>query len=62
MIDFSASWCGPCKSFEPAVRHMAVKFTDVSFVKVDVDELPVSIHSFFFGIKKKCFHLFVGNP
>ncbi|RID67660.1 hypothetical protein BRARA_D02733 [Brassica rapa] len=27
-------------SFEPAVRHMAVKFTDVSFVKVDVDELP----------------------
>lgn len=40
VIDFSASWCGPCKSFEPAVRHMAVKFTDVSFVKVDVDELP----------------------
>ncbi|KAF3553575.1 hypothetical protein F2Q69_00018069 [Brassica cretica] len=40
VIDFFASWCGPCKFIEPAFRHMAVKFTDVSFVKVDVDELP----------------------
>ncbi|KAJ0259190.1 Thioredoxin domain-containing protein [Hirschfeldia incana] len=41
VIDFYASWCGPCKFIEPAVIAMAVnKFTDVSFVKVDVDELP----------------------
>ncbi|KAJ8775238.1 hypothetical protein K2173_020242 [Erythroxylum novogranatense] len=31
-IDFAASWCGPCKFMEPAVRAM--------FVKIDVDELP----------------------
>ncbi|GMI99202.1 thioredoxin 2, THIOREDOXIN H2, Arabidopsis thioredoxin h2 [Hibiscus trionum] len=40
VIDFSASWCGPCKFMEPALNDMAAKFTDVEFVKLDVDELP----------------------
>ncbi|CAH8318537.1 unnamed protein product [Eruca vesicaria subsp. sativa] len=40
VIDFYATWCGPCKFFEPAFIDMAVKFTDVDFVKLDVDKLP----------------------
>ncbi|CAN1322304.1 Thioredoxin H2 [Linum perenne] len=40
VIDFAASWCGPCRFIEPAVNAMAEKFTDVSFAKIDVDELP----------------------
>ncbi|XP_065877155.1 thioredoxin H2 [Euphorbia lathyris] len=40
VIDFAASWCGPCKFMEPEVKAMAEKFTDVSFAKIDVDELP----------------------
>ncbi|XP_043704145.1 thioredoxin-2-like [Telopea speciosissima] len=39
VIDFTASWCGPCKAIEPAVIEMANKYTDVDFVKLDVDEL-----------------------
>lgn len=39
VIDFAASWCGPCKQMEPAVHAMAAKFTDVQFAKIDVDEL-----------------------
>ncbi|XP_004302362.1 PREDICTED: thioredoxin H2-like [Fragaria vesca subsp. vesca] len=39
VIDFSASWCGPCKFIEPAIHAMAEKFTDVYFAKIDVDEL-----------------------
>lgn len=42
VIDFSAAWCGPCKFIEPAVQDMASEFSDVDFVKIDVDELPVS--------------------
>ncbi|MBA0739377.1 hypothetical protein Gogos_012655 [Gossypium gossypioides] len=40
VIDFSASWCGPCKFMEPFLNEMAAKFTEVEFVKLDVDELP----------------------
>lgn len=42
VIDFSAAWCGPCKFIEPAVHDLAVEFSDVEFIKIDVDELPVS--------------------
>ncbi|OMO79163.1 Proton-dependent oligopeptide transporter family [Corchorus capsularis] len=40
VIDFSASWCGPCKFMEPALHDMAERFSEVEFVKIDVDELP----------------------
>ncbi|CAK9162864.1 unnamed protein product [Ilex paraguariensis] len=39
VVDFTASWCGPCKFMEPAVNAMAEKFADVDFAKIDVDEL-----------------------
>ncbi|KAF3444747.1 hypothetical protein FNV43_RR14440 [Rhamnella rubrinervis] len=39
VIDFSATWCGPCKFMEPIFNHLSNKFTDVDFVKIDVDEL-----------------------
>ena len=38
VIDYTASWCGPCKFMEPIIKTMASKYTDVSFVKIDVDE------------------------
>jgi thiol-disulfide isomerase/thioredoxin len=41
VIDFSASWCGPCRFIEPAFKEMASRYTDVAFVKIDVDELAV---------------------
>ncbi|KAK9050979.1 hypothetical protein SSX86_027604 [Deinandra increscens subsp. villosa] len=40
VIDFSAAWCGPCKFIEPAVHDLAVEFSDVDFIKIDIDELP----------------------
>ncbi|KAL3511182.1 hypothetical protein ACH5RR_030583 [Cinchona calisaya] len=39
VIDFTASWCGPCRYIEPAINDLANKYTDVEFVKIDVDEL-----------------------
>ncbi|XP_062214300.1 thioredoxin H2-2-like [Phragmites australis] len=39
VIDFSASWCGPCRFIEPSFKEMASRFTDAIFVKIDVDEL-----------------------
>nr|XP_043627188.1 thioredoxin H2-like [Erigeron canadensis] len=46
VIDFTAVWCGPCKFIEPAVHDFAVEFSDVDFVKIDIDELPDAANDF----------------
>uniref|UniRef100_A0A0K0E755 Thioredoxin n=1 Tax=Strongyloides stercoralis TaxID=6248 RepID=A0A0K0E755_STRER len=38
VIDFYASWCGPCKLIAPHFAKMAQQYTDVVFIKIDVDE------------------------
>ncbi|KAL7571038.1 hypothetical protein ACA910_003755 [Epithemia clementina (nom. ined.)] len=40
VIDFTATWCGPCKMIAPLFKEMSEAFDDVVFVKVDVDENP----------------------
>ena len=39
LVDFTASWCGPCKMIGPYFEELAAKFQNVVFVKVDVDDL-----------------------
>ncbi|GAV81661.1 Thioredoxin domain-containing protein [Cephalotus follicularis] len=39
VIDFSATWCGPCKFIEPTIKEFAATYTEVEFMKIDVDVL-----------------------
>lgn len=38
VVDYWATWCGPCKAIAPKYQAFADKYTDVLFYKVDVDE------------------------
>lgn len=40
VVDFWATWCGPCRAFGPIFEQVSAKFEDVPFVKVDIDQSP----------------------
>ena len=40
VVDFWASWCGPCLRLAPLFDELAHEMPDVDFVKVDVDAEP----------------------
>ncbi|MFI3210483.1 MAG: thioredoxin [Peptostreptococcaceae bacterium] len=38
VVDFFATWCGPCKMLTPVFEEASAEMTDVKFAKVDIDE------------------------
>lgn len=46
VIDFWATWCGPCKMMAPVVEEVAKDYPDVKVCKVNVDEEPELSNAF----------------
>lgn len=41
LVDFWATWCGPCRAISPVVEELATTYGDkVNFRKVDIDQNP----------------------
>ena len=38
LVDFWATWCGPCRIISPIFEKLSDQFPGVDFYKVDVDE------------------------
>lgn len=38
VVDFFATWCGPCKVISPLIDKFSTEYSNVKFLKVDVDQ------------------------
>lgn len=47
LVDFSATWCGPCKKLEPIVEELATEYKgQLKVAHVDVDKARTSAQKF----------------
>lgn len=46
LIDFFATWCGPCKMVAPIIEQLAEEEPDKKICKVNVDEQPALAERF----------------
>ena len=41
IVDFFATWCGPCKMLSPVLENISDKFSeDLKIIKIDIDKYP----------------------
>lgn len=46
VVNLSAAWCGPCRGMAPVYKRLSEEHRDISFYKVDIDELPDAARHF----------------
>ena len=46
LIDFWATWCGPCRMQSPGVEALSEEMPGVNFYKLDVDQNPETAQKF----------------
>lgn len=43
IIDYSATWCGPCRKISPVFKKISKRYSQNLFLKIDIDEYATII-------------------
>ena len=46
IVDFFATWCGPCRMLGPTIEEIEAERADVKVVKIDIDESPAIANAY----------------
>ena len=46
VVDFWATWCGPCRQVAPILESLVAEYPDIEFVKMDIDSNPVTVNKY----------------
>uniref|UniRef100_A0A452URX7 Thioredoxin n=1 Tax=Ursus maritimus TaxID=29073 RepID=A0A452URX7_URSMA len=58
VVDFSATWCGPCKMIKPFFHSLSEKYSNVVFLEVDVDDSITLVEDVAAECEVKCMPTF----
>ncbi len=46
VVDFAASWCGPCQMMKPVFHSLAEEKDEYKFCSIDIDKSPITANDY----------------